>query len=952
LPLTNWIHVAGTYDGAELRIYTNGTLVAKSSYSLGIHPGLANVGIGRVPSNPSVTATTISNGFWNWGGLLDEVSLYDRALSETELKAIVAADQWGKCLAPPTFKFQPASQSIPAGEDVKFSAEVLGAKPITYFWTSNGVMLPVFAFNKPSLLIEKIRTSNGGIYSLLASNSLGITTRSDALLTVLPTNSCFEPPLGITDWWPGDNSGTNLIGFSRVTTISPNGASYIFTTGKVDRAFSSAPVRFTPPNPAGTWSVSAPTINFGPTNQFSIEAWMKAPSRPVFTINGKAFPSDADTEIILQKINTNNPNAGGYALFLDRGRLACSLKGSSNSGSNVVASFGPDLRDNMFHHVAVTVSRGSTNGGSLYVDGESVLTFDTTQLGGAISNSVSLLFLPEPVPVPFSLAPDTRVLALDELSFYSRALAPEEIHGIAAAGAAGKRKTRPVIKTQPNNQTAALGSDLTFTVVPDGSGFLGYTWLQSGVLVHGGTNRTLVLTNVAAAQSGSYSVRVSNVFGATVSSNAILNLLPVALCSNVIIAADPETCAANATIDAGSYDPEGKSITVSQLPPGPYPLGTTTVTLVVLDDLGASNSCAATVTVVDLTPPQMFCPLVPAIPNDLHQCGAVVRYALPTVTDTCSPITNLVCTPPPGSFFPVGTTTVNCTATDGAGNSAQCSFAITIVDSELPLISCPSDIVVTNAHDAWTSVVIFQVSASDNCPGVGSVMATPVSGSSFAIGTNSVSCVVTDAAGNTASCSFNVTVFPGNHPPTPVIDVSPLAHFPGWTNLIVIAPHGTSATVALDGSRSSDPDGDPFNYQWSEGTHIFSTNSIANTGLTVGTHEITLALDDHLPLGTNSASVTLEIITASDAVTIVVGLISDSDLSSKQIRPLIATLNAAAASFQRGSYTASINQLHAFQNKVAAQITPFDPELAAELNEAVRQIIEAVSPNAQSDAIF
>src|SRR5205085_5921924 len=58
LPLTNWIHVAGTYDGAELRIYTNGTLVASSTYSLGIHPGLANVGIGRVPVNPGVTATT------------------------------------------------------------------------------------------------------------------------------------------------------------------------------------------------------------------------------------------------------------------------------------------------------------------------------------------------------------------------------------------------------------------------------------------------------------------------------------------------------------------------------------------------------------------------------------------------------------------------------------------------------------------------------------------------------------------------------------------------------------------------------------------------------------------------------------------------------------------------------------------------------------------------------
>src|SRR5438094_873369 len=84
--------------------------------------------------------------------------------------------------------------------------------------------------------------------------------------------ACVEPPFEITDWWPGDNSGTNLIGFSRVATVSPNGVSFFFTTGKVNRAFGFAPVRPTPINPIGTWSVSAPTINFGPTNQFSIEA--------------------------------------------------------------------------------------------------------------------------------------------------------------------------------------------------------------------------------------------------------------------------------------------------------------------------------------------------------------------------------------------------------------------------------------------------------------------------------------------------------------------------------------------------------------------------------------------------------------------------------------------------------------------------------------------------------
>jgi hypothetical protein len=53
-------------------------------------------------------------------------------------------------------------------------------------------------------------------------------------------------------------------------------------------------------------------------------------------------------------------------------------------------------------------------------------------------------------------------------------------------------------------------------------------------------------------------------------------------------------------------------------------------------------------------------------------------------------------------------------------------------------------------------------------------------------------------------------------------------------------------------------------------------------------------------------------------------------------------LNAAYASFQRGSFGAGANQLQAFQNKVAAQLGQLDPALAEQLIEAAQQIIDAV----------
>ncbi len=84
------------------------------------------------------------------------------------------------------------------------------------------------------------------------------------------------------------------------------------------------------------------------------------------------------------------------------------------------------------------------------------------------------------------------------------------------------------------------------------------------------------------------------------------NLPPVALCQNVTVSAGAN-CSANASIDNGSYDPDGPAPTLSQSPAGPYSIGTISVTLTATDNQGASSSCTATVTVQDATPPAPNC---------------------------------------------------------------------------------------------------------------------------------------------------------------------------------------------------------------------------------------------------------------------------------------------------------------------------------------------------------
>src|SRR5205085_2238139 len=103
--------------------------------------------------------------------------------------------------------------------------------------------------------------------------------------------------------------------------------------------------------------------------------------------------------------------------------------------------------------------------------------------------------------------------------------------------------------------------------------------------------------------------------------------------------------------------------------------------------------------------------------------------------------------------FPLGTTVVTCTATDASGNSSAYSFPVTVVDTQAPTIACPANIT-TNTTGLCSQVVNYVTpTGSDNCS-VTNVSCSPAGGSTFPVGTNTVSCIVLDGSGNSASCTF------------------------------------------------------------------------------------------------------------------------------------------------------------------------------------------------------
>ncbi|MEW5825875.1 MAG: HYR domain-containing protein, partial [Candidatus Bipolaricaulota bacterium] len=219
-------------------------------------------------------------------------------------------------------------------------------------------------------------------------------------------------------------------------------------------------------------------------------------------------------------------------------------------------------------------------------------------------------------------------------------------------------------------------------------------------------------------------------------------------------------------VDGGSSDPCGSvTLAIDKTSFSCANLGANTVVLTVTDGAGNSSTCNATVTVVDaLAPVISGCPGNITVSAGSGSCSATASWTAPSATDNCG-LASFAGSHVSGSTFPVGTTTVTYTATDTSGNTAVCSFTVTVTETVPPTISgCPANIVQNNDPGLCSAVVTWTMpTGSDNCA-LASVSCSPAPGSVFPVGTTPVTCTATDTSGNTATCSFTVTVVDAEAP--------------------------------------------------------------------------------------------------------------------------------------------------------------------------------------------
>ena len=482
-------HIALTYDKTTGigKLFYNGSPVV--TQNLGVFTPQTSYGLylGTRVSGPAGVGSYFS-------GLLDEPSLYSRALQDSEILAIFNAGVAGKCkMEAPVILSQPASTTVLAGRNATFSVAASGFS-MSFHWQFNNTDIP--GATNTTLELTNIQTNQAGNYSVAITNIYGSTNSEQALLTVDPT--CVSASPGLVGWWPGEGDPSDHLHENNAIAHGSLG----FAPGESGLAFA-----FNGTNAYLTVPARS-NLDVGAGDGLTIECWIK--------------PADISSSHAIAEFNNGSGSIGLHFWHSDSGigglgGLFANLKDISG-GSHILASSANLLVTNAFQHVALIYNR--TNGlAKIFRNGVAVAS---ANLGS---------FRPQTTyPCYFGTRPSGPSAGgyfkglIDEIAIYNRALPDSEIQAVFYAGSAGKSCIPPEVVVQPPNQRAKPGTNVTFTAGVRGTLPLAYQWRFNNSNIGGATNSSLTLTNVQPNAAGNYSLRITNSLGSTTSSNALLKI--------------------------------------------------------------------------------------------------------------------------------------------------------------------------------------------------------------------------------------------------------------------------------------------------------------------------------------------------------------------------------------------------------------------------------------------
>lgn len=425
-------------------------------------------------------------------------------------------------LSRPVFTEQPVSRSVTQGRAVSLRALAVGSPPIEYRWLKDGVLLA--GATQSELIFPDVLPGDTGTYAVRASNPAGTTESDWATLTVLtpPQLTLAPAPLTVAQGqraqFQAAASGSDPLRYQWLRDGVPiDGATQpdlILEPVALDQAgFYSVRVS----NPAGNVEspsallivLAAPRITLHPASV------TVAQGRPV-VLRAAAAGSDplqyqwfkdgrsisGATQSELRLAAAANTDGGSYALRVSN------AAGSVESNLAILKIKIPPA---FVQHPASLET----------IQGESAV-FRVTVSGSA---PLEYQWIKDGIALPGATQPEYSIdtVTATDTGDYS----------VRVANSAGQAESQsaflavivpPTITEHPAGAQTVQGGTAWFRVTASGTGPLEYQWLKAGAILAGETASILVLREVTAADTGYYSVQVSNRAGSVESARARLSV--------------------------------------------------------------------------------------------------------------------------------------------------------------------------------------------------------------------------------------------------------------------------------------------------------------------------------------------------------------------------------------------------------------------------------------------
>ena len=476
LSTSAWQHIALTYDRTSglAQLFLNGGVVASVSAGIFVPRTTPDLHLGFRP------------GYGSYSGLLDEITLYNRALGTNEILSLFIAGSLGKITNGPYLNTpSPLADGIVGQSYAQSITSVRGAAPVTYNVTG-GALPPGLILNSDGVFTGAPTTA--GVFAF-AISAIDASSLSNSHAYVLQVFAPVSSPAGMVSWWRAESNALDFVGTNNGALR--NGASFI--QGKVGQSFLLDGL-------SQSIDISdSPSLR---PASITLESWV-------------LFNSVSGIRHIFAKpLGTGTLDS--YGIYFNGGTLVGFISDTNGFGNALVANFNPAL--GTWHHVAYTFN-DSVKQEALYIDGVQVASgFDEKSIGYD-SQPVLLGRDTENGSPNFFFAG-----RIDETAIYNRSLSSNEIASIYNAGPGGKTSLGPIFTTPPVLPIAVVSQGYTQSLTAT-RGTIPLTFsLASGTLPSGlNLNSAGVLSGIPAS-AGTFSVALKVSDAASLSATQAFNL--------------------------------------------------------------------------------------------------------------------------------------------------------------------------------------------------------------------------------------------------------------------------------------------------------------------------------------------------------------------------------------------------------------------------------------------